>query len=75
MPVQNGKSESKWPTSYKGPAHRIAEHSGGDRRGRANHRGQLVEVLVNEALRGKHRRPAVEAIFDRLEIVPRSAWI
>jgi hypothetical protein len=28
---------------------------------------QLVEVLVQEALRGKHRLPAVEAIFDRLE--------
>jgi hypothetical protein len=34
-----------------------------------------VEALVNEALRGKHRRPAVEAIFDRLEIVPRSTWM
>lgn len=28
---------------------------------------QLVEVLVQEALRGKHRLPAVEMIFDRLE--------
>jgi hypothetical protein len=28
---------------------------------------QLVEVLVQEALRGRHRLPAVEAIFDRLE--------
>jgi hypothetical protein len=26
-----------------------------------------VELLVDEALRGKHRQPAVEAIFDRLE--------
>ena len=26
-----------------------------------------MEVLVNEALRGKHRLPGVEAIFDRLE--------
>jgi Family of unknown function (DUF5681) len=28
---------------------------------------QLVEVLVQEALRGKHRLPAIESIFDRLE--------
>jgi hypothetical protein len=28
---------------------------------------RLVEVLVQEALRGKHLLPAVEAIFDGLE--------
>jgi hypothetical protein len=28
---------------------------------------QLVDVLVQEALRGKHHLPAVQAIFDRLE--------
>lgn len=28
---------------------------------------QLVEVLVQEALAGKNRLPAVEIIFDRLE--------
>ena len=28
---------------------------------------QLVDVLVHEALRGRHRLAAVEAIFDRLE--------
>jgi hypothetical protein len=28
---------------------------------------QLVEVLLHEALRGKHRLAAVEVIFDRLE--------
>jgi hypothetical protein len=28
---------------------------------------RLVAVLVEEALRGKHRLAAVEAIFDRLE--------
>jgi hypothetical protein len=28
---------------------------------------QLVDVLVQEALRGKQRMAAVEAIFDRLE--------
>ena len=31
----------------------------------ANHRG--TSRLVQEALRGRHRLPAVEAIFDRLE--------
>jgi hypothetical protein len=34
-----------------------------------------VEVLVNEALRGKNRLPAVEAIFDRLEGRSRHAWM
>jgi hypothetical protein len=28
---------------------------------------QLVDVLLHEALRGKHRLAAVEVIFDRLE--------
>jgi hypothetical protein len=28
---------------------------------------QLVDVLLHEALRGRHRLAAVEAIFDRLE--------
>ena len=28
---------------------------------------QLVDVLVDEALNGKNRLPAVEAVFDRLE--------
>jgi uncharacterized protein DUF5681 len=27
----------------------------------------LIDVLLQEALRGKHRLPAVEVIFDRLE--------
>jgi hypothetical protein len=29
--------------------------------------GRTVEALLQEALRGKHRLPAVEMIFDRLE--------